>query len=326
MYAHARAPIRIGIAGGGTDLPAWLNTGRIGRCLTLAIKMYTHASAITRPDQRTVAAYRKLDDEPAATEIGNGLIRESALMHGWKHGFEIHTISEMSSYGTGLGVSSSIAVSLAACFSRMNEMLTKGDSKTDPHKQAQAEAAWCVEIERLGRPIGRQDHMAAAHGGLNIFRFEGADAAIEQSFSHEVASWLASHLILVKLPDGHDSRAILSRVTSTDMIRGSAQALEPALKAVANRDPRMLGYALNLCSDSKMKIPGAVPKRLCEIIADVLDIHGTFGCKVAGAGGGGHLVVAVEHQDVAEQISQTIELLIHRVEPDLAGVKSDGWL
>src|SRR6185369_6495 len=118
MYAHAQAPVRIGIAGGGTDLPVWTHA-HPGQCLSLAIKAYTHAVAIHRPDRQVVAAYRNRDVSSAATEIANGLIRESALLHGWEDSFEVHTLSELSSMGSGLGVSSSIAVSLAACFQRL---------------------------------------------------------------------------------------------------------------------------------------------------------------------------------------------------------------
>ena len=41
-----------------------------------------------------------------------------------------------------------------------------------------ARDAWMVEIDRLRRPIGRQDHMAAAWGGLRLYRFEGVDAVV----------------------------------------------------------------------------------------------------------------------------------------------------
>src|SRR3990167_6612680 len=115
MYAHASAPIRIGIAGGGTDLPAWTRE-RVGRCLSLAIDTYTHAVAISRRDKQVVASYAQRDVAGCATEIANGLVRESALLHGFEDSFEVHTLSEVTSQGSGLGVSSSFAVALAACF------------------------------------------------------------------------------------------------------------------------------------------------------------------------------------------------------------------
>lgn len=335
MFAHAQAPVRIGIAGGGTDLPAWTSTGRVGRCLSLAVKMYTHAVAIHRPDGQVVASYRKRDVSNCATEIANGLIRESALLHGWEDSFEVHTLSELSSKGSGLGVSSSIAVSLAACFRRLAE-LRAGETATAEwnkvlmitHSNHQLEAArdaWTVEIDKLRRPIGRQDHMAAAHGGLNLYAFESTDAMILRSFSKEDARWVAEHLLLVQLPDGHDSRAILSGVKTTEALEVAAASVPDATAAIEKRDARLLGRALRCGQASKLAIRGAVPESITGVLRTLDRVIGVHGCKVSGAGGGGHIVVACEPGS-AGAVGRAVRLPVLAVEADHCGVRSDGWL
>ena len=333
MYSHARAPVRIGIAGGGTDLPAWTSK-RIGRCLSLAIRKYTHAVAISRTDHQVVASYLKRDSAQAATEIANGLIRESALLHGWEDGFEVHTLSELSSHGSGLGVSSSIAVSLAACFQQMKVLRAPHLWKLDPStgdfsafSQATARDAWTVEIDRLHRPIGRQDHMAAAHGGLRLYKFEQQDATVEQSFNAAAAQWVAEHLLLVPLPAGHDSRAILSSVKDTTALESAAAAVSVALEAIEQRSVSLLGRALHYGSVSKRQILGAVPAEVASILERVDNIPGVRGCKVAGAGGGGHIVIAHDgvHADVRAAIERTTNLPTIAVEPDLDGVRVEGY-
>jgi D-glycero-alpha-D-manno-heptose-7-phosphate kinase len=338
VYAHAQSPCRIGIAGGGTDLPAWTST-RTGRCLSLAIKAYTHAVAISRPDGRVVASYRKRDEATAATEIANGLIRESALLHGWEDGFEVHTLSELSSHGSGLGVSSSIAVSLAACFQRLAALREPFDSRrmTGPtaeprwqdggvegFRERVAKDAWVVEIDRLRRPIGRQDHMAAAHGGMRLYAFTGNDAAVERSFSIDDARWVAEHLCLVRLLDGHDSRAILSSVKNAAALESAAEAVPVAVRAIEMHDPEMLGAALSLGHLSKKGIQGAVPDALAEIVERINGVEGVHGCKVAGAGGGGHVVVA-GIPEVLKTLGMAIRLPVVTVQADHDGVRSDGW-
>lgn len=323
-YAHAQSPVRVGIAGGGTDLPAWTRD-RVGRCLSVAIKAYTHAVAISRPDGQVVAAYRERDVATAATEIANGLIRESALLHGWEDSFEVHTLSELSSRGSGLGVSSSIAVSLAACFQRLTAVGAPERIREDAvDPLLVARDAWTVEIDRLRRPIGRQDHMAAAHGGLRLYRFEGQDATVERSFSAEDAAWVASHLCLVKLVNGHDSRAILSGVKSIEHLEMAAIAVDRAVIAIDGRDVEALGRALNRGQHSKVGIRGAVPDDVAAIVSRILSVPGVHGCKVAGAGGGGHLVVACERQQ-AEAIADATKLETVMVEADCVGVRSEGW-
>lgn len=327
MYAHAQAPVRIGIAGGGTDLPAWTQA-RIGFCLSLAIRTYTHAVVITRPDQQVVAAYTRLDRAACATEIANGLVRESALLHGFEDGFEVHTLSEVPSHGSGLGVSSSIAVSLGACFARMRE-LTQGDETADrlPLDREQiARRAWTVEIERLRRPIGRQDHMAAAHGGLRLYRFEGDRAHVERTFLTEDAVWVARHVAIVPLEIGHDARAILSGATDISALRVAYESVDVALGAIERRDTSALGAAVSAGQKSKRGIPGAVPREIAVLVESVEASVGVRGCKVAGAGGGGHLVVVLDDvEERAENLRLRIGLPVLRVEPDLVGVRSEGW-
>ena len=322
MFVHSQAPCRIGIAGGGTDLPAWAGT-RKGLCLSLAIDCHAHAVAITRPDRQVVASYRTRDTAPAATEIANGLIRESALMHGWLDGFEVHTLSEVTSFGSGLGVSSSFAVCLAAVFARMNR-LRAGDCDTaETDRAALARGAWEVEIDRLRRPIGRQDHMAACHGGLRLYSFTGDSAAIEQSFSEADAEWLAAHLLLAALPAGHDSRAILSAANDPAQLRAAYDAVGPAVAAIEAHDPRQLGAALSAGMESKRAIPGACPEWLEALIRRVEDTA-AYGCKIAGAGGGGHLIIACE-PGAGPAIARDLGLPAQPVRPDWLGVRSEGW-
>lgn len=320
--------MRIGIAGGGTDLPAWTRE-RVGRCLSLAIKSHTHAVAISRPDRQVVASYLKRDVAQAATEIANGLIRESALLHGWEDSFEVHTLSELSSHGSGLGVSSSIAVSLAACFKKM-AMLRDGRDINPPElfKQDMAYDAWTVEINRLHRPIGRQDHMAAAHGGLRLYRFEKDDASTERIFTTEDAQWVAEHVLLVPLEAGHDSRSILTAVKNADALSMAAKAVDVALTAIDARDVLMLGHALALGGASKHQIRGAMPPWLTDIATKIEGVPDVCGCKVAGAGGGGHVIVAHggARNSVRAAIERATNLPTITVEPDFDGVRVEGYL
>ncbi len=326
MYAHARAPVRIGIAGGGTDLPAWTRERR-GLCLSLAIRTYAHAFAFDRPDGQVVASYSHLDRAPRATEIGNGLIRESALAQRWVTGFEVHTGSQVPSHGSGLGVSSSIAVALAACFDRLSQLRAERESPSsgDAYRHWVARCAWGVEIDRLGRPIGRQDHMSAAYGGLRLYAFERNEAEVERIFPPEEAAWVAEHLLLLRLPEGHDAGAILSGVKSTQQLQVAHDAVEEALGAVSDRDAPRLGRALGMGQASKMKIPGAVPASVAEVLGRVSAVRGVWGCKVCGAGGGGHAVVACE-PGAREEVAAAAQLPALPVAPDLDGVRSEGQL
>lgn len=313
-YAHAHAPCRIGIAGGGTDLPTWTQ-GHIGLCLSIAIQRYAHAFAIKRRDGQAVAVYSEhVDRASCATEIGNGLVRESALLHGFESGFEVHTASEVPSRGTGLGASSSIAVALSACFERMRQV------ENPPLYLARS--AWTVEIDRLHRPIGRQDHMAAAYGGLRLYRFERDSASVERTFAEEDAEWTARHLALVALSTGHDSRTLLADARPD--FQAAFEAVDVAVRAIEQRDPSALGRALTAGQRSKGSVPGVAPAAVRTVLRRLETLPGVYGAKVCGAGGGGHIVAAIDRPEIVGEIAAATGLPAFQVEPDLAGVRTEG--
>lgn len=331
MFVHSHAPVRIGLAGGGTDLPAWTRE-KIGYCLSLAISTYAHAVAIERSDGQAIALYSgHIDRAACATEFANALVRESALLHGFETNFEICTMSEISSKGSGLGVSSSFAVALAACFSRMGALRVQrglGASSMavvneDRHRARIAKDAWTVEIERLRRPVGRQDHMAAAYGGLRLYAFEGNEARVDRTFKEDDAKWAASHLCLLRLPEGHDARAILSGVKNPSQVQGALEAVDVAVQAIDKHDAKLLGQALWMGQSSKRLIAGAVTESIDALVDKILAVSGVWGCKVAGAGGGGHLIVCCEPEAVAG-VSAVAGIEAMTVKPDFGGVKSEG--
>lgn len=355
MWAHAHAPVRVEIAGGGTDLPAWTRrqTGNgdgdgggdddgasgegrshTGLCLSLAIDTYCHAVAITRPDSLAVASYSQLERASRATEIANGLIREAALLHGWMEGFEVHTLSEVPSRGSGLGVSSSLAVCLTSVFSRLAQMKrgVVGDV-VDAQMKAACEA-WTVEIDRLHAPIGKQDHMAAAWGGLRLYAFWDEDshdelgARVERTFSYDDACWVAQRLVLVRLPEEHDARAICAGVSDPEVLRPSYDAVSVAVGAIEERRTDALGEAFHQVHETKRAIAGSVTPSVAAVI-DVIDtLKGVRGCTVAGAGGGGHVVAVCEPEwrdALISDVRKMLGLLGTKVAPDIYGARSEGW-
>ena len=283
-----QAPLRIGIAGGGTDLPVWANV-RIGKCLSLAIKPCVYALLVNRFDHKVVAAYSQIENARRITEIGHGLIRECALNLGVLDGIEVHTVSAITSKGSGLGASSSFAVALIKLFATYCGIILSPIEV--------ATRAWQVEIDRLRRPIGRQDHMAASFGGLRLYRFEKDKAYLEETFTEDDSNWISSVLKLVPLSSGHDACKILENVSSQSMLIPAYDSVEEAVTAIRTRDVERLGRAVSMGMQSKRAIPGAVSSEIEEKIDNIkttLSVGKLRGIKVCGAGGGGYLLLVVE--------------------------------
>ncbi|MGC0420172.1 hypothetical protein [Embleya sp. AB8] len=156
----ARSPLRVSLAGGGTDIPSYaLRYG--GLVIGCAIDRFVAVTVYPREFRgRLRAATETYDVCERAHDHPDEMTRACLLRAG------LHTDTQIASFGdvpagSGLGGSGAFTVSLlhaaAACDTRSARAL--------------ATAASEVEITDLGRAVGRQDHYMAAYGGLRVLRF-----------------------------------------------------------------------------------------------------------------------------------------------------------
>ena len=123
-----------------------------------------------RFDDEIYLNYMRKEIRSDVASIEHGLIREAMRMTGVESGVEVTLLSDIPSEGSGLGSSSSFTVGLLNAF-----YAYRGEQVT---AERLASEACEIEIERLGKPIGKQDQYIAAYGGLRGFRFR-RDGAVE---------------------------------------------------------------------------------------------------------------------------------------------------
>ncbi len=159
----SQTPYRVSFAGGGTDLPAfYLNEP--GAVLSVAIGRYMYVTVHRRFEPTYRIAYSRIEvcDERGAIE--HELVREALGLTDINEPIEVTTIGDVPS-GTGMGSSSTLTVGLLNAFYAYN-------GKVVSAARLSREACH-IEIDLLGKPIGRQDQYAAAYGGLNYITFNG---------------------------------------------------------------------------------------------------------------------------------------------------------
>ena len=106
-----QTPLRIGLLGGGTDLPSYyLEHG--GRVLNCAIDKYIYVIVKQRFDDEIYVNYSKKEIVSRVADIEHELVREAMLMTGVTGGVEITTLADIPSSGSGLGSSSAVTVGL----------------------------------------------------------------------------------------------------------------------------------------------------------------------------------------------------------------------
>ena len=163
-----RTPLRVTLGGGGTDLPSYF-TQRPGFVISAAIDKYVFIGinrTFTKDYFLKYSALERVDD---AADIEHPIIRAALLSHPVEPGVEIVSLADIPA-GTGLGSSGTFTVGLLrALYAWGREHVSAAEL---------AEEACRIEIDVLGRPVGKQDQYIAAFGGVSCFRFQ-PDGSVE---------------------------------------------------------------------------------------------------------------------------------------------------
>ncbi len=161
----SQTPYRVSFAGGGTDLPAFYQQ-EYGAVLSMATAHHMYVTVHQRFEDSFRIAYSKVETCRRIVDIRHELVREALQICGIRDLLEVTTIGDVPG-GTGMGSSSTLTVGLLNAFYAYQGRIVS------PHQLA--EEACRIEIDVLGKPIGRQDQYAAAVGGLNYIRFNPDD-------------------------------------------------------------------------------------------------------------------------------------------------------
>ncbi|MEX2372227.1 MAG: GHMP kinase, partial [Dehalococcoidia bacterium] len=300
-----RAPVRIGIAGGGSDLPAFYRQYG-GRVVNAAVNRYVYVMLsgnrrgsvqLTSSDFSAFLNF-DADADLDRSDDALSLVRAVLADFGLSAGVDVFTASETPP-GTGLGSSSATAVALVKAVSTY-----LGQHLSD-HEVA--ERASNIEVERLGSPIGKQDQYAAAFGGFNVLEFtrDGEVAVRPLDLGASTVEALERRLHLYFTGVQRDANTILRAQSDniaahraeegvTDLLDLAAAAETALLEGDLDR----LGELLRLGWERKRGLAsGITSERIDGWIARALGA-GAIGAKVTGAGGGGYLLaMAAEGQE-----------------------------
>lgn len=293
----ARAPVRISLAGGGTDLAAYYerNTGLV---ISAAIAKYFYAfiEVTGQPGlQISSSDYHAFFRHPHGQALAwdGDLSLPRAILHrfGVMDGVEVFLASEVPP-GTGLGSSSTVTVTIIkALATLLGQTLTK---------QEVAEEACAIEIGKLGMPIGKQDQYAASFGGLNAITFTPQGAVVEPlTISDATRRTLDQNLMLFFTGSSHNSAVILAEQTRSsehngavvDALHGIKRLAEETRAALEGGKPDRIGDLLHENWERKKRLASGISNTRIDQAYTLAREHGALGGKIAGAGGGGFLLL-----------------------------------
>ena len=304
-----RTSYRVSFAGGGTDLPSF-SREEAGAVLSAAIDRSIYVTVHRRFEPTIRVSYLRTEEAATLDEVRHELVREAMRLTGVNGRREVTTIGDVPA-GTGMGSSSSLTVGLlAALYEYRGQAVTA---------RRLAEEACRIEIDVLGKPIGRQDQYAAAFGGLNFIRFHPDDSVEVEPVAcrGETLAELERWALLFFTGKTRDADAILGpqcRVTASR--RDTLRAMRDL--AAAMRDE--LEGAGRLDRFAGLLHDGWELKRsvCCGITTDLVDAWyaaarraGAAGGKLLGAGGGGFLLVLAppdRHEAIRAALGRPREL------------------
>ena len=310
-----QTPLRVGLVGGGTDLPGYYREHG-GRVLNAAIDKYIHVIVKQRFDDDIYVNYSQKEIVSRVEDIQHELVREAMYMTGVRSGLEITTLADIPSAGSGLGSSSAVTVGLLhALFAYQGRQVTAREL---------AERACAIEIDRCRKPIGKQDQYAAAYGGICDLRFGPGDRVdVEQiNLTPQMRRLMSSELLLFYTGITRSANAILGEQSANTADRlpqlGELRDLAgEAAEGLRAGDIEAVGVAMNKSWQAKRALASGVSNSQIDEAVEGALAAGATGAKVTGAGGGGFLLVVcpLERQRaVREGLSHMRELPI-RVDP-----------
>ncbi len=286
----SQTPLRVSLAGGGTDLPGYCDL-RDGMVLSTAIDKYVHVIIQERFDEQIHINYAKRKEVVARVEdIRHDLVREAAIMARLENGFEVTTLADVPSEGSGLGSSSALTVGLLNAFHAYRGVQTDAETL--------ARQACEIEIVRCKKPIGRQDQYIAAYGGVRFltFRSDGEVEVEAVAAPAEALRRLEAGLLLYFTGKTRKADAVLAEqsrrsernLRSLDRIRDLAVAARKALEKGA---VDAVGRSLHEGWTIKKSLARGISDGVIDAFYRKALKAGALGGKVTGAGGGGFLAL-----------------------------------
>ncbi len=284
-----QTPYRVSFAGGGTDLPAFYRQEG-GAVLSVTINKHMYVTVGPRFEPSVRVGYSRTEICDSIDELQHGIVREALRMLDLGSHLEITTIGDVPA-GTGMGSSSALTVGL------LNALHAYKGQIVGRHRLA--EEACRIELDVLGKPIGRQDQYAAAFGGLNYMRFnrDGSVDVEPVPCNRETLDGLEHRCLLVYTARQRNADEILEKqsrgiASKVGVLRQMREVADQMRQAISDRgDLDHFGHLLHEGWELKRSLGFGISDDGIDEWYRAARRAGALGGKLLGAGGGGFLLL-----------------------------------
>ena len=294
-----RAPFRIPLGGGGTDIPSYYEKYE-GSLITATINKYMFVN-INEPAliNKIKIGYTKIEvvELEEIDKIQHEIVRETLKYLNIKRPIEIHSMADMSA-GTGMGSSSAYTVAL---LKGLNTMIKRYTSL-----QETAEDACKIEIELCKKPIGKQDQYAITFGGINQLNIDksGNVTVIPINIKQETIYEIENRLMMFYTNIERDTNQIINEQSNkiksnenlaTESMHNIKKIGYKIKDSLLNDDIDSFGELLHEHWIEKKKITTQMSNSNIDKWYEIGMNNGAIGGKIMGAGGGGFLLLCTKN-------------------------------
>lgn len=303
MIYRSKAPLRIGLAGGGTDVSPYCDIYG-GSILNATISLYAHANieptadnriTIEAADRHEIQVYEMADQlEPDGKfDLVKGAYNYVVKRFGKvPSGFKITTYVDAPA-GSGLGSSSTLMVAIIGAFSEWLQ-IPMGEYDV-------AHIAYIIEREELHMAGGKQDQYSATFGGVNFMEFYEDNRVIVNPLriKNKILFELSNNLVLYFTSTSRLSSTIIEAQSENvkkkdeksleamhQLKKQAVMMKEALLKGQVNEIGPILDYGFRY----KKQMASGITNDMIDNIYETALKHGATGGKVSGAGGGGFMM------------------------------------
>ncbi|MGL4949018.1 MAG: dehydrogenase [Anaeroplasmataceae bacterium] len=308
MKVRAKAPLRIGLAGGGTDLSPFCDIHG-GLVLNATINLYAHCTIERLNNERIIFEALDISESIEFDLNSKPLLSDSLRLHIGVYNrivkdynnnedvfVKITTFSDAPP-GSGLGSSSTMVVVMIKAFVELLK-LPLGEYDI-------AQLAFDIERNDLNLSGGKQDQYAATFGGFNLMEFYANNRVIVNPL--RIRNWFINELeesmLLYFTGVSRESAKIIDeQISSTTKNRDNNLDSMIALKSSTNvmkeallkGDIKLLAQELNKGWDAKKKTSNSISNSHIDDIFETAINAGAYAGKISGAGGGGFMMFIID--------------------------------
>ncbi|MDR1405525.1 MAG: kinase [Candidatus Methanoplasma sp.] len=310
-YIRSRAPLRIGIAGGGTDVDPYASE-KGGCVFNTTINKYAYCTLTPREDKLMsvhslyYGRYQApLDGGPLKLDGNLDLIKAVANHFGIADGFDMMIQSDAPA-GSGLGGSSTMMVALISAVANwLGEEMSSDEI---------AGLAYHLERVDIGLKGGKQDQYAAAFGGFNLMEMDSNGVKVNPvKVRSDVSNELQCRSLLCYTGISRESAEIIDtqikafkRGSNEKALDESKRLAREICEAVRKGDIESAGLLLDESWQYKKQFSDNISNNNINSLYETAMANGAIGGKVSGAGGGGFMYFICRY-DAKARVAQELQ-------------------